>query len=112
MLASEPNSDTIRGLASPTPLTISSGTFPIRERIPSRTQSVNMPLERPSDGLMPYYLESFFKNFSEAFPFLRYDRTVAEYLESSMSPALANCIASLAVPSVAIQAFSRVLDGS
>jgi hypothetical protein len=54
----------------------------------------------PHPALMPTYIDIFVANFRSRFPFLDYEALVAAYLKSTLSPALANAVASLTIPCV------------
>ena len=60
------------------------------------------PMEpgQPSEVLMPQYIGGFCKHYGDSFPFLKYECVVGAFLSSTLSPFLANCIASLTVPLV------------
>ena len=45
---------------------------------------------------MTYFIQAFFDNMSNYFPFMSYEATVSQFLNQTMSPVLSSCIAALA----------------
>lgn len=56
--------------------------------------------QRPRFILMARFIEAFFETHSEDFPFLSYQKVLADFWDDRLSDLLANCIAAMAVKSV------------
>ncbi|CAL1708094.1 unnamed protein product [Somion occarium] len=52
--------------------------------------------DRPHANLMAHFIQAFFDNLSSYFPFLSYENAVERFLNQSLPPMLASCIAALA----------------
>jgi hypothetical protein len=56
----------------------------------------------PHPALMPAYLYTFFQNFGVAYSFITYEESVYKHNTSTLKPVLANVIAAMAAPYVAL----------
>ncbi|KAH9941022.1 hypothetical protein B0H21DRAFT_794226 [Amylocystis lapponica] len=74
-----------------------------RTAVPGIAQSAPLPLfdpthpNRPHMMLMTHYLPAYFNHYGHFFLFIVHDETIRRFLDQTLSPLIANCIAALAV---------------
>ncbi|KAL6308071.1 hypothetical protein BKA93DRAFT_765202 [Sparassis latifolia] len=83
-------------------LRISSAAYGTPQKPPQAMQSSTSTLfdpswpDRPNPALMAHFIQTYFDNYGHIFPFLSFNDIVQRFLNQSLSPLLANCIAALA----------------